>query len=135
MGRKALGQEAAFSVETVNGLGVVSWPSASPFVDVWLGTTLIIGGLKMPKVDSSVVGLFRLNLFLDSRFQTGRYSIVKRWTVGTYLGVETDVLDVIAGGDTDGSIIAMFYHEMPQANFILAQTDGGHLRRFKNPKV
>lgn len=135
MGRKSLGHEAAFTVSTVNGIGLVAWPSDPPTLDVWAGTTLIFHGLKMPKVDQSVTGLFRLNLFLDGQFAIGRYEVVMRWKVGTYYGVQLDRFEVIAGGHVDGTIISMFYHEMPHANFIVQQTDGGHLRRGKNPKV
>ena len=135
LGRKSLGQEAAFSVSAGDSSGVISWPSDVPFVDVWKGSSLVLSGLKMPKIDTLRVGQFRLSLFLDTRFSVGRYEIVKRWTVGTYHGVEIDVLDVTAGGHADGAIISMFYHEMPQANFIIQQTDGGKLRRGKNPKV
>lgn len=135
MGRKSLGQEAAFSVSTVDVDGVVTWPSDAPTVDVWAGATLILHGLKMPKVDQSVVGLFRLNLFLDGRFAVGVYEVVKRWAVGTYIGVQIDRFEIIAGGDTNGAVISMFYHEMPQANFVVYQTDGGRLKRGKNPKV
>lgn len=135
LGRQPLGQEAAFSVTAAGVDGIPAWPSDPPFIDVWRGATLILSGLQMAKIDTSVVGRFRINLFLDRRFSVGQYRTILRWKVGSHRGVRIDHWEIVAGGHVDGAVIGMAYHEMPFASFLVQQLDSGNLVRGKNPKV
>lgn len=135
-GRRLLGDEIVFDVVATNGNpGVPAWPTAVPVLDLWRGTTAVLLGQKMPKVDPAAVGLFRLPVFLDSRFQAGYHEAVIRWTSGSWLGVQIDRFCIAAGGNMAGSVIALIHHEMPQARFLVYQTTSGALRRGKNPSV
>jgi hypothetical protein len=136
LGRKQLGQEVSFSVASAGGDSEIpSWPSLPPTLDIWKGTTLVLSGLKMPKIDGAVVGLFQLAVYLDERFSTGYYQGVSRWLRGTYSAVQIDDFRILDGGNPDGAVIAMFHHEMPQARFIVMQTDAGKIQRGKNPSA
>lgn len=135
LGRRPLGQEVPFTVSAVDGGGASSWPSDPPIIEIWKDNTLVIAGVPMPKIDNAEVGLFRRVFFLDRRFSIGRYRSISRWKVGSYLGVQIDHWEITAGGDPDGSVIGMAYHEMPFASFIVQQLDSGNLVRGKNPKV
>lgn len=134
LGRKQLGQECLFSVSAAgNKQGLVSWPSSPPFMDIWKGTSKVASGLKMPKVDSNSVGLFRLAVFLDGRFTFGQHHAIIRWVNGTYFGVQIDYFDILDNGNVNGSIISLFHHELPHARYLVYQTDAGLLLRGKNP--
>jgi hypothetical protein len=135
LGRRPLGQEVPFTVATVDGSGASSWPIGPPTIEIWKGAALLLAGKPMPKIDAAYVGLFRKVYFLDRRFSTGLYRSIIRWTIGSYLGVQIDDWEITAGGNPDGAVIGMAYHEMPFASFIVQHLDSGNLVRGKNPKV
>ncbi len=133
LGRKQLGQEMAVTLTAVDADDAPGWPTAAPVVDIWNGSTLVLSGKAMPKVDGAATGFFRLNLFLNERFSTGYHEAVVRWTLNGFLGVQTQRFEIITGGDARGAIIALFHHEMPQERYLVAQTDGGQLLKLKRP--
>lgn len=135
LGRKKLGEELAFPIVTTNAAGTPSFPTEAPILDVWSGTTLLLSGLKMPKIDGAATGVFKLGIFLDGRFAAGHHEGVARWTISTYIGVEVLKFEITAGGDAKGAIIAMHHLEIPQERFIVAQTDAGRLFKLKRPSI
>ena len=135
-GRYQLGQEVPLGVLAVNGSNTPSFPTIVPHMDVFSSTGKVIAGKLLPVLDrGGQTGYFQIPLFLGPQFVAGKYTAVYRWLVGTYLGQSADEFDVLAGGSTDGSIIAMHWFERPQAQFIVQHLDSGKVLRSRNPRV
>lgn len=135
-GRYQLGQEIPLGVLTVNASGAPSFPTTAPHMDVFSGSAKVVSGKLLPVVDrGGQTGYFHYPLYLGPQFAAGRYSVVYRYLVGTYLGQVEDTFEVIAGGDDEGEVLAMHWFERPQADFVVQQLSSGKLVRGRNPRI
>lgn len=135
LGRRQLGQRLPLGIQCRDASGTPTAPSVPPFLEIWSGTTLVLSQ-EMPIRDRySVTGLFHFKQFLDSRFAAGFYQVLYHYVVGSHVGIDADEFEIVAGGNDDGSIIAMTYFQKPQAGFIVYQTDAGLVLQGRNPHL
>lgn len=75
----------------------------------------------------------RTSLTLDYTEQ--RYTVLYTWLISTVLMASTEEFEVIAGGTTSGSTIAMHYFRQESADYVLLQDDSGVLNKLRGPEV
>ena len=136
LGKVQLGQEITLGVQCRDSAGTPTAPTAAPQIEVWTGTSKVLSGKSIPTMDRyGVTGYFQYNLFLDSRFTTGEYKALYRFTAGSYYGLDEDTFEIVAGGDASGAVISLHCFNRPQAQFLVWQTDGGRIQKGRNPGV
>lgn len=134
-GRYSLGQEIPLGVLTVNADGTPTLPTTAPHMDIFSSSAKVLEGKLIPIIDrGGQTGYFQYPLFLGPLFAAGRYSVIYRYLVGSYLGQVEDVFEVLAGDD-EGAVIAMYWYERPHAAFVVQQLDSGLLVRGRNPRL
>ena len=135
LGRYPLGVEVPLAVRcTLDRAG--DRPSSHPTADVRTAAGAAVASVRLPADEQGVLtGVFRGPLFLDQRFDVGRYFAVVRW-LDSNGDTRQAVLawDVIPSGSVNGAIIALASVERPNATYLLYQTDGGQLARGINPR-
>jgi len=138
-GRYQLGDEAPIGVQCTDADNAPAAPDAAPTFSIYneSGTKIVTDKKIPPKDRAQATGLFEHFVRLGSDFAVGRYTVLYKWTTGegTFSGRAVDHLEIIAGGSTDGTVIAMHYYEAQQAAFIVQHTDAGLIKAGKNPRV
>ena len=135
LGRYFQGQVVPFLVQTRNLAGTPTLSDNPPFID-FHGDAGKISQVQMPILDRYVVtGLFLYPLFLNASFPAGRYRATYFYKTSDYHGLSTDVFEVVAGGDADGSIITQAYWQRPEATYLVQQTEADNILLRRNPSV
>lgn len=135
LGRYFQGQVVPILVQTRNLAGTPTLSDNPPFID-FHGASGKISQVQMPILDRYVVtGLFLYHLFLNSSFPAGRYRATHFYKTSDYHGVDTDVFEVVAGGDADGSIVTQHYWQRPEATYLIQQTEADSILLRRNPAV
>lgn len=133
-GRFQLGEDVWLRVQCRDSNRQPAWPTEAPTLVVFSASGLILSR-QIPTVDyQGQKGLFGYRLFLNSIFAAGYYRCLFRYRVGSFQAMEEDSFEVLAGGDPDGSVIALFDYEQPSGDFLLQQRDGGRLFAGANPR-
>jgi hypothetical protein len=135
MGRYYLGHEVPIRVLTVNAARTPTAPDRCPDLEVCDDQGgKVATGVLLPAVDRPAqTGYFQVRVRLDGRFTAGRYEAVVRYEAGNYQGQVVRPFDVVAGGSTDGAVLAMASFERPHARLVVAQLDSGRLVKKTNP--
>ena len=134
-GRYQLGQSIPLLLQCVNASGVPTVPDAAPTLEVW-SSSAKVQSLLIPVIDRyQVTGLFTYTLFLDQSYAAGGYRAVFSWRSGTFRGLTVDHIEVLAGGDGRGAVIAMHYYLRPHARFLVQELNSGLLIKGRNPVV
>jgi hypothetical protein len=135
-GRYRLGDLFPLSVWCRNAAGTPTLPDAAPRVRITDADGDFVLAQKIPIIDpDDITGLFRYRLSLDSRFSTGTYHVSYQYEIGGTAYGKTEDLEIVAGGHTDGAGISMYYMRQSPKDFVLLQTDGGLLRKLRNPRL
>ena len=136
LGRYFQGQIVAIVVRTVNNDGTPAAPDNPPYIDL-RDDDGQIRQVQAPIVDRYVVtGLFIYPLRLDASFPAGRYTATAFYRVSgaaNYHGIDSDVFEVVSGGDPDGAIVTQHYWSRPEAVFLVQQTEAENLLLRRNP--
>ena len=135
LGRYFQGQVVPILVRTIDGSGTPSLSDNPPFIDLRRDGALI-RQVQAPILDRYVsTGTFVYPLRLDASFTAGRYTATHFYRAGAYYGLDSDVFEIVAGGDSDGSIITQFYWKRPEAIYLVQQTEAENILLRRNPMV
>ena len=138
LGRYFLGQTVHVVIRTTDVNGAPTLPANPPYID-FRSDSAFVRQVQVPILDRYVsTGTFVYPLRLDSSFTTGRYSATQFWRVtggNAYNGLDVDYFEVVAGGDSDGSILTQFYWQRPEASYLIQQPESGSLTLRRNPSV
>ena len=135
LGRYFQGQVVPIYIRTVNADGTPTAPDNPPYIDFRDDSGQVLQ-VQAPIVDRyTVTGLFIYPLFLTSSFPAGRYTATHFYLASTYNGLDSDVFEVVAGGDPDGAIITQAYWQRPEAVFLIQQTEADNILLRRNPSV
>jgi hypothetical protein len=74
-------------------------------------------------------------LRIDQRFDLGKYTVSYQYTVDGVPYRAEDSLEVVAGGDSGGEVLALYTLERPKSRLVLAQLGCGRLTRGRNPTL
>jgi hypothetical protein len=72
---------------------------------------------------------------IDQRFDLGTYTVSYQYTVDGVPYRAEDGLEVVAGGDSGGEVLALYALERPKSRLVLAQLGCGRLTRGRNPTL
>lgn len=139
LGRYQLGEDMPLPLTTVDASNLPTAPDNAPVAQIFnsSGTQVMSG--RMPVMDrygtSTACTFFMLPVYLSGDYSAGLYSYVLTWNIAAAPFVETGTFEVVAGGDSNGTVIAMTFFHKPQADFVVYQTDAGKLRRGRGPKL
>ncbi|NJL70157.1 MAG: hypothetical protein HC888_00485 [Candidatus Competibacteraceae bacterium] len=135
LGRFRSGDEMVVPLCTTSDEQVPVAPDEAPNVTIYSSSDKIVS-YKMPAMEkSSLVGNFRLPVFLSELFPVGQYTMLFTWFVGSTPYTETGCFVVETGGDPNGSVIAMHCFERPNARYLVHSTDAGRIFKGKNPRL
>lgn len=136
VGRFRLGEWVPIIVRTSNDSLTPTKADATPVAVVYDSSGSPVANFKVPIADQSyVTGLFKERIFLDSNFSTGYHSVIIHFAVGSVQKVQVVEFEIVAGGDSDGSGISLYHFRYPSRDYVLVQTDGGWLRKLRNPRI
>jgi hypothetical protein len=145
-GRYYQGDEIPLGVLTTDAAGVPVFPDACPQLEIYGPAGKVAGGWTPGGLGGSgspvpvqdrfgTTGLFGINLLLGSLFSPGLYQATYRWTSGAHRGLALDTFEVLPGSSARGTPISMYFHDQPQANYLVRQLDSGRLVANRNPRV
>jgi hypothetical protein len=113
-----------------------AYPDAAPRATVYDEDGDAIADFYLPVIDKAeVAGLFLGYVYLGAEYAAGVYTVVSRWQVGLFNGLDAMRFEIVAGGGESGQVIAMHSYERPQSDFIVQQRTSGRLYKGRNPRV
>lgn len=65
----------------------------------------------------------------------GTYTVTITYAIDGTPWTDTSTFDVVAGGDSGGSVISLYAYDRPEARFVLAQLSSGKLVQGRNPHL
>jgi len=138
LGRYFQGETVHITVQAVDVNGTPTLPQNPPYIDLRSDTALV-QQVQAPIIDRYVTtALFVYPLRLNASYPAGRYSATHFYRVtgaNAYNGMEVDYFEVVAGGDSDGSIITQHYWSRPEAVYLIQQTESGNVNLKRNPAI
>lgn len=136
IGHFQLGDLLPLRVRTLSSAGTPTEPDDAPAVHVYDSDGASVYTQQLPIRDRSrITGYFHDKINLDSRFSTGRFSVLYTWAISSTVGSCVAEFEIQAGGNVQGNGISMEFFRQSAADFVLLQTDTGHIKRLKNPAV
>jgi hypothetical protein len=136
MTRWRLGDEVPIEFNVTNSSGTPSTPDAAPTVRIYSSSGEKVAQFTVPPKDrSEQTGYFSHFVRLGRAFSAGVYSWRATWEASSAAGIADGVFRIVAGGDADGSVIAMHYLDAGAAPKLVYQTDAGALKHGANPRV
>lgn len=135
LGRQQLGTYLDVSLVCTNTVRTPTMPTYVPRIKIRRSSDdSVVYSDGMPIVDRSL-GLFVARVFLGSGFSAGQHTVQMDYLVGSRVGLETRVFEIMAGGGARGQVLGMAYFHQPQADAIVWQVESGLLLRGRNPKL
>jgi hypothetical protein len=135
-GRYQNGDTVPLRVLCRDAAGVPGVPPRAPQVTVWSPAGAKVRVRVMPVLDRyGQAGLFHYPLYLDGDFAPGLYRAVYNYNLGSYVGIEEDGFEVLAGGNADGAVVALHFYVRPHARFVMQSLDSGKMVQGRNPTV
>lgn len=134
-GRYQLGEILALCCLTVDGSKTPGAPTQAP-VAIVMADSAQLFTMRLPVHDRfGQTGYFQHPLLIDGRFSAGDYRVIYQWVIGSTAYSSQDDFTVVAGGNTDGPVLGLFYFRRPGADYLLQHVDSGRLIRKRNPRV
>jgi hypothetical protein len=78
---------------------------------------------------------YALPVILPGGAALGTYQVAITYSIAGTPGTVTSSFDVVAGGDSGGSVISLYAYDRPEARFVLAQLSSGKLVQGRNPHL
>lgn len=137
LGRKVLGEEITVGVQCRDSTGVPSNPTDAPTIDVVDDAGTSVVSMTIPPVSLTLApGMFAYNLPLDDRFSVGRYCVRYSWVISAVNYAILGYFEIVAGGDVDGLVNAMFYLDRPDGrDWIVTTSTMGVQRLHRGPQL
>lgn len=137
-GRYALGEEIPLHVLCVDAAGTPVTPDYPPNLKVWNTAGTKVVNKLVPHVDpGGQTGLFGMRVFLGADFAVGYYTATWSWsdTSGAHAGVEFSTFEIVAGGNSNGAVVAITHHHTPAANYVVKQLTRGAISKGRTPRL
>lgn len=136
IGRYQQGDRVPVTLQCRNSAGAATAPAEAPVAVISVSGGAAVATRSMPVQDpAKVVGLFQLDLYLDSSFGSGDYDVLMQATVDGLPYVESRRFAVVAGGYIAGEVQAMKHWQRPEAGELVMQLAGGTLQSGRNPSI
>lgn len=136
IGRFQLGDFVPLLVWCRNNAGTPAQPTAHPTARIYDGGGTLVQTHDLPLVDSAdTLGRFRFDLPLGSQYAVGYYTAKIDYTISAVVYSELQDFQVLAGGHSDGGLIAAELYNSPNSPWLVAETDRGALLAHRNPRA
>lgn len=136
IGRFQLGEIVPIVVWARNNAGTPAVPSSHPEARIYDAAGTLVQTHSLPLVDSAdTVGRFRYELPLGTQYAVGYYDVKIEYTISAVVYAELMSFQVLAGGHTDGALIAAELYNSPHSPWLVAETDRGALLAHRNPRA
>jgi hypothetical protein len=130
LGRTQLGRELPLTVTTRDQFGTPTVPDTVPVAVILGSNGVVVMQVQVPILSRTVQpGMFSEKLLLDGTFKLGRYFVLYQWTCGFYVGRDSDVFDIVGGGNDAGAVHSMHWVIQPHASFVYYETADGQIHR------
>lgn len=83
----------------------------------------------------STTALFLSEICLDGKYATGAHVVQFLYTISSVVMSELHRFNITAGGNVNGTGMAMEYFSVSPNEFLLVQNDNGSLIRLRNPVI
>ena len=134
LGAKQLGDTVALLLWSRDLDGLPTAPDAAPTVEIWSDD--LIETISLPAYPNSDAKVFFYELFLSKTAYTpGTYYLHYEYILSGDTLTAMDVLEIRAGGDSEGPGISMHFFRQPAGDFVLMQGRSGRVLRLKNPSL
>lgn len=107
-------------------------PDAAPVATITLNNAPV-ATIALPMAGDTLH--FGLSYRIGSAFVLGTYRVAYAYAIGGVPSAAIDEFDVVAGGDSMGEVISMFWYGRPEASYVVAQLGGGRLVQGRNPHL
>lgn len=135
LGTFQLGDTVDVRVQTKTGALVPTNPDAAPTYKIYKdadSSTTATGSL--PIQDKwGTTGVFLGNVFLDSAFSAGTFCVLVQWAISSTAGSEILTFEIVSGGDARGEVISLYPYSKRDSEFLVWQTNSGHLVTGRGP--
>ncbi|MFO0899366.1 MAG: hypothetical protein U0836_18225 [Pirellulales bacterium] len=136
IGRFQLGDFVTLVVWCRDSAGTPAVPTAHPQAKIYDAAGSLVQTHDLPLVDSAdTTGRFRFELPLGTQYAVGYYDVKIDYTISSVVYSELMSFQVLAGGHTDGSLIAAELYNSPNSPWLVAETDRGTLLAHRNPRA
>jgi hypothetical protein len=135
LGRYQLGWTVPLTLQVKDDDSAPSVPTNPPYAKVYLPDGAIFSYEMAVVTPGAVTGVFHFPLFLGPGFTAGQTRIVYTYRVGSDYGMDEDTLEIIPGGDDEGSVVAMHWYERPQARIVVQSLENGTIVSGRNPRL
>ena len=111
-----------------------SLPSSTPVARIYTAAGSLVETVSLPLVESSEY-LFGRAHRLSGSYSVGRHLVLYRWTISGTTYQEQSHFDVVAGGDGDGAVTFLGFHQNAQGPNVLYGTETGKVIQGRSPSV
>lgn len=133
--RFQLGDHAYFWLRCRAATGIDQEPDAAPTLAILDSVGAEIATSTMIPVDRGrTAGLFRGSVYLGSQFSTGKHTATCTWLVSGTSYSQDLAMEILPGGDANGTVIGLYQYERPYATHLVLHTSRGSLMTRKNPR-
>lgn len=115
-------------------LSLPSTPDAPPIAVVLDSDSTQIASMMMPAANQDRTN-FALPLPVGLPYSVGSFSVYFHYTIAGTTSLKQVTFDVVSGGDSGGSVIALYSLDRVESRCIVAQLDSGALVLGKTPTV
>ena len=134
--RYQLGDYLELAVQPTNASLTPTVPDDYPTAKIFDSSGTLIDTVTIPVVykPSATEYYFERRWRLDSDYSAGTYMLVYQYETGAGANVvaQCQTFDIVAGGNSDGAVIGQYFQDVPEAQQVVYQLDGGRMvsRRF-----
>lgn len=120
-----------------NASGDEANPTAAPVLNIYRADdTPILDDVTMARfAQGERTGYFNRAVQLTSSYTAGRYFALITYAVSGSNKAELHFFEVVAGGNSSGAYVALWYYPRPHAKYIVGQLDTGTLEMRRGPKL
>ena len=127
LGRFRWGDEVDFTVTPTGP------PPALPTATITDASSVTVASFSMWVLPG--LASFAGSVFLSSAWALGTFTVTCQFSVSGSPVTQVFTFDVVAGGDSGGDVISMYFYDRPEAGYVIAQLSGGLLAQGRNPHL
>ena len=136
LGRFRIGSHVPLVMLALDGSRKTSVPSYQPVAAIWSDTPSLVETVDLVVKSVDVIdGLFGFDLFLGSKYSTGFHDVHFKWKANGKDGINYQQFEIVAGGNSAGSVNATHWWQRPEANYVISLREDGTLVQGRNPYI
>jgi len=143
LGRHQIGDSVPLGIQCVTPAGVPTMPDSAPVALIYTAAGAAVGSsVSLPIHDrrghdtAGTLGAFFLKReLLGSNYATDtRYVVIYQFIISAVTYHEAALFETLAGGDADGTVVGLDGVGLPDAEYVLYETESGNLVKGRGPE-